>query len=1292
MVKRALASIVLVLAGCTGTGTPPRDADPNGIPAAATFAKAFGDARNNSALVAVPAAEGGYVFVGGWGGWVDPNGRDHDPDDMWVGKIDANGDSEWQLLLGEGFESDEPGEATIMTSQMHRTPDGGYIAAGSIKMRDTGHDFLIRKLSATGSVEWSRSYDSGAWREYSYLEGSASQFPDDLHSIDAPAAHDRIVDLYPATGGGYWAVGRSVANVRTARESFDTGHAQSIDDDYSSAGGNVFFGAESTVVLRLDEDGRLLGQHRYTEDQFDGPATHPIVRPAADGSALLVRAISSYDESSPSGDDLILIDRVGSNGQSLAHLEIPTEQSYFGEAVAVIQTDDSGASSARDGVRDDGFAILWPSRLLKVSRDLEVQWGGHFDAFRNYQAVEQLCEPGASGPVCHLLVGGHEYRPGGVPAFSRLEVLDDSGHAVSGRTLTTFQSIDALKVRGDRLQIVGSEQGHRGSGVSVETDAQLAQIDGTLHLFPRVEPAYATGGRWTTTIDQDGGFVYSYGGQPYVPYSAAAVIERSPSFAPRFDSEQPRGIVEVARGSYVAVADVTWGEVGETRPASRIWLVRITGGEIEWQRALTPESNDAYGVRGVVASGDGGVVLAVQTVSLRTDLTPGEERLSRAHRLIKVDASGAVVWQTQPIASGPFDTDRLVAVAGGYVALGGAGVLSRVDSDGTILWEKALSEATDRHDEPVPFESLAATDDGFVLLAAGGRDSGSIRVVRTDTEGEPIWSRGYSLQQQYFAIDLRQIIQTTDGGLLIAGDGILEKVVDGQNHTISSTPGQSNLAFIKLNRDGDLVWSRLYGGLMKEFFETMLPTADGGAIVAAHSDSMGDRREAWILRLGPDGLIAPGCNADLGAFTGSHLEVVSVLAPTATPLEPVASLQSSPLPAFTETRVPLERPQVITARQCLGTANSAEPLPAGEQVTLTIAQSGEELGVVTSEPRGISCGTGAGDQFCTATFPRGTRVVLRAEIEHFRSWGSACDEDSGGTSLECVVVLDADRSIEAEFGPPLPLPQFSLSFDIEGPGFINTDSGINCSEDTPVESCSGRFNRDTPISVTARPDDDWRGSDESARFLGWGGDCASSGTITSLTLRLDRDLHCIARFEPPNIELLSIRVSGAGSVRDVPPGTFNCREGIVGGGCEARFFPGSTTVRLQADPDLGQLFVGWGGDCASFGTAPLIDLVVSHNLTCTARFEQASAPARLNVELSDPNGTESVESNPAGIDCSAAPDSDCSEDFAPGTRVTLRASHPRVTWSGCDQVLDQAFCVVDVDTTPRSVRASFALR
>src|SRR5688572_19171615 len=106
-----VVSFVFALNGCSGSGTTP-PADPSSPRAAATFAKSFGDASNNSAFLAAPTSDGGYVFVGGWGGWVNNHYEDgfrsHHSDELWVSKLDANGDSQWQLLLGEGFEGDGP--------------------------------------------------------------------------------------------------------------------------------------------------------------------------------------------------------------------------------------------------------------------------------------------------------------------------------------------------------------------------------------------------------------------------------------------------------------------------------------------------------------------------------------------------------------------------------------------------------------------------------------------------------------------------------------------------------------------------------------------------------------------------------------------------------------------------------------------------------------------------------------------------------------------------------------------------------------------------------------------------------------------------------------------------------------------------------------------------------------------------------------------------------------------------------------------------------------------------------
>ena len=48
--------------------------------------------------------------------------------------------------------------------------------------------------------------------------------------------------------------------------------------------------------------------------------------------------------------------------------------------------------------------------------------------------------------------------------------------------------------------------------------------------------------------------------------------------------------------------------------------------------------------------------------------------------------------------------------------------------------------------------------------------------------------------------------------------------------------------------------------------------------------------------------------------------------------------------------------------------------------------------------------------------PQGSRIVLRADATRFVAWRGDCDEDTGGTRLDCVIRLDRNRTIQVEFG------------------------------------------------------------------------------------------------------------------------------------------------------------------------------------------------------------------------------------------------------------------------------------
>jgi 5-hydroxyisourate hydrolase-like protein (transthyretin family) len=119
--------------------------------------------------------------------------------------------------------------------------------------------------------------------------------------------------------------------------------------------------------------------------------------------------------------------------------------------------------------------------------------------------------------------------------------------------------------------------------------------------------------------------------------------------------------------------------------------------------------------------------------------------------------------------------------------------------------------------------------------------------------------------------------------------------------------------------------------------------------------------------------------------------------------------------------------------------------------------------------------------------------------------------------------------------------------------------------------------------------------------------------------------------------------SGSGSVTSSPAG-IDC-----GATCAA-VFNNNTTVTLTETPAAGSAFAGWsGGGCSGTGTTCTVSL--SADRTVTAIFDTIPIHA-LTVGSSAGNGSGSVTSSPAGIDCGAT----CSHSYFDGTVVTLSAS------------------------------------
>ncbi len=154
--------------------------------------------------------------------------------------------------------------------------------------------------------------------------------------------------------------------------------------------------------------------------------------------------------------------------------------------------------------------------------------------------------------------------------------------------------------------------------------------------------------------------------------------------------------------------------------------------------------------------------------------------------------------------------------------------------------------------------------------------------------------------------------------------------------------------------------------------------------------------------------------------------------------------------------------------------------------------------------------------------------------------------------------------------------------------------------------------------------------------------------------------------------------AGEGTITSIPAG-IQCP-----GTCTASF-PGGTQVTLTETPGATYYFAGWSGACSGMSTC---SLTISAAENVAAIFNPGDA---LTVTMSG-NGTGTVSSSPAGINCTTGAATDCTATFPPNTAVTLTETTTLPNnfsgWSGA--CTGNSTCAVTLSAAS-NVTATFAL-
>jgi len=288
------------------------------------------------------------------------------------------------------------------------------------------------------------------------------------------------------------------------------------------------------------------------------------------------------------------------------------------------------------------------------------------------------------------------------------------------------------------------------------------------------------------------------------------------------------------------------GDIVGFQGNSDVWVVKIgPNGDFEWQKTLGGYlSEEAWDVQ---ETSDGGFIVVGWSNSKNGDVM-GNHGTSD-YWVIKLSQLGDLEWQ-KCLGGSKVDVADAVKQTpdGGFIVVGqsnsidGDVIADTVSNDfwivkldvlGTIEWQKKLGSSVSDY----PTDIIVTSDGGYVFAGWVG-DGGDV----IGYHGGYIDAWVVKLDQQGEVLWTKalggskedyviSIQQTTDGGFILVGDS------NSSDGDVLGNDGGEDLWLVKLTPQGDVKWQKTMGGSFQEYGQYVSQTEDGGFIVAGSNRS-----------------------------------------------------------------------------------------------------------------------------------------------------------------------------------------------------------------------------------------------------------------------------------------------------------------------------------------------------------------------------------------------------------------------------------------------------------------------
>lgn len=160
--------------------------------------------------------------------------------------------------------------------------------------------------------------------------------------------------------------------------------------------------------------------------------------------------------------------------------------------------------------------------------------------------------------------------------------------------------------------------------------------------------------------------------------------------------------------------------------------------------------------------------------------------------------------------------------------------LVKINNSGSILWEKTYSGSDVKEGT-----SLIKTIDGNYLILGSiiptSQTNKNIYIAKVDTSGSLLWEKTFNSVDYIVGND---IIQNLDGTFIIAGIRI-----------IASTTPNTDIYIVKIDSNGNVIWTQTFGSSKQEYGNSLQATASGGYMITGSNDG-----NLYILNVDAEGI------------------------------------------------------------------------------------------------------------------------------------------------------------------------------------------------------------------------------------------------------------------------------------------------------------------------------------------------------------------------------------------------------------------------------------------------------